>query len=276
MKLFLMTGFLAVLIAGCKPSTVSDEVPAGCVPKELTVETGNELMTVFWKPDCSQLISGYYVYISESPLFEKYGNGALPKSVEPFNHTAFAGDTEPEDGIEHFEARGLENGRKYYVSVRTVFPNITLSKSSSEQVAVCGPRGEIELSIRYKGEHDGYSFEKDRFVRADDLANDIYFHSLKGVDYLGSPEKLDGFLRRNRLTVLPFNGERETVRAKTVEAGLKAEELRVPVKVNDWVLIRLEDEKFCLVQITGFSGEGESRKIRLSFALSTVAKELLF
>ena len=272
----LLTASMIILLAGCQPSKVADEVGSSCAPKNLAVKASNEAMTVSWRPDCNQLISGYYIFISEQPLFEKFGNTFLPKSVKPFNDAAFAGDTEPADGIENFEAGGLENGKKYYVSVRTIFPDLTLSKSSNEQVVVCGPRGEIELSIRYKSERDGYSFSRDIFVRADDLDNDIYYHTLSGKDYLGSPEKLDGFLRKNRLTVLPYKGDFETVREKAAGSGVEPDQLRVEVKKDDWVLIKSEEGNLGLLKILGFGGDGEERRIELYFAYSTISGELLF
>ena len=124
-----------------------------------------------------------------------YPGATLPSSVKPFNPTPFPGDTNPDDGVEHFTAEGLQNGVTYYVTIRTVYPDGTLSPPSREVGVVCNPRGEVEISIRYESEHDGYSFAGDRYVRADTDENDLYFFSKDGIDYIASPDRLDGFLK---------------------------------------------------------------------------------
>jgi len=231
---FIFYMLLLVLLVRCAPQKRLKEMPTGCYPYNVSVEVNNRQMTVTWRNKCSLLMSGYFIYISEEPLADQYPGTQLPASVKPFNQTPFPGDINPEDETEHFVAEGLENGVKYYVSVRIVNPDRTLSKPSNEVMAVCGPRGEIELSIRYKSDRDGFSFEKNTYVRADDIDNDLYFYSKDGTDYLASPNRLNGFLKTNKLKVLPFNGEFDQVRARFSALESQPDNDRVAVRRGDW------------------------------------------
>ncbi len=196
--------------------------------------------------------------------------------MQPFNRIPFAGDTNPDDGIQHFMAEGLENGVKYYVSVRVVYPDGTLSRSSAEIPVVCGPRGEIELSFRFRSEHDGYSFAKDHYVRANALDNDLYFYTKDGIDYLGSPSRLDGFLRTNNFSTLPFRGELGEIRSQVATLGRLPFGDRIVINEGDWILMRTPEDRYALIHILGFSGQGVKRSVRLFFAYSTAAGEKLF
>jgi hypothetical protein len=200
----------------------------------------------------------------------------LPGTIRPFNLAAFNGDTDPDDGIEHFEADGLDNGKKYFVSVRTIFPNRTLSRSSAEIPAVCGPRGEIELSIRYRSEQDGFSFEQNGYVSADNLANDLYFFSKEGQDFLTSPVRLDGFLRDNRFMRLEFKGEYEQVKAQVATVDKIPDQDRIEIKKGDWVLLYTADKRFALLKVLDLSGRGDKRVIRLFYAYSALEDEVFF
>ncbi len=263
-------------VFGCAAKKVADESPTGCVPSEVKVETADRSMTVIFTPSCGQLISGYYIYISEEPLSAYAQDTVLPGSIKPFNLASFSGDTDPDDGVERFEADRLENGKKYFVSVRTIFPDRTLSRSSTEIPAVCGPRGEMQLSIRYKSDRDGFSFKQNGYVSADNLANDLYFYSKDGKDFLASPVRLDGFLRDNRLARLSLEGEYEQVKTRLTAAAEIPEQERIEVKKGDWVLLYTADKSFALLQVLDFSGAGEKRVVRLFYAYSALEDEILF
>jgi len=267
---------LLVLLAGCATHRPVREAAQVCYPYDLKVEADNQQMTVIWKIECNRLMSGYNIYISEQSLTDKYPDSELPASLKPFNSTPFPGDTNPDDGIEHFLAEGLKNGVKYYVSVRVVNPDRILSKPSKEVITVCGPRGEIEISIRFKSDHDGFSFEKDAYVKADDIDNDLYFYSKDGTDYLASPNRLDGFLKANRFSVLPFKGDFDQVKTKLLSLDDKPTRDRVAVRQGDWVHILTSDDKHALVKVLDAKGKDERRSLKLFYAFSPLAHELLF
>ena len=273
---FIISMLLFTFLVGCAPKKRLEEMPTGCYPYNASVGVNDRQMTITWRNNCSRLMSGYFIYINEKPLADLYPGTQLPVSVKPFNQTPFPGDTNPEDEIEHFVAEGLENGVKYYVSVRVVNPDRTLSKPSNEVVAVCGPRGEIELSMRYKSDRDGFSFEKNAYVRADDIDNDLYFFFKDGTDYLASPNRLDGFLKANKLRMLPFIGEFDQVRVRFSTLESQPDKDRVAVERGDWVHILSPDGKSALVKMLSISGEGERRSLRLFYAFSPLANEVIF
>lgn len=266
-KYLIITCILAGLLSyGCPPPKDKIAVEQGdCGVSNIQVDVNDRTMNVSWENNCEKNIAGYNIYISETE-----------NSDEPFNFAPFDGDTNPEDGIENYIANQLDNGKKYYVSVKIINPNQTLSKKSEEIIAVCGPREEIELSIRYKSEHDGYSFVENKYVRADNLTNDLYFYSKDGVDYLASPHKLDGFLRVNKMEKLPFKGEFKSLRENINKYYRLAVEDKLAVSQNDWIQVTTFDKTNAFLKVLGFSGAGEDRKIKLFVAYSPLANELIF
>ena len=267
---------IIAIIAGCGPEEMADESGVGRDQFDLKVEPGNKKMTISWKPQRSALIAGYNIYISDSPINQRSHGTVPPSNAEPFNSTPFPGDTNPDDGVEVFIAEGLDNGVRYYVSVRVVYPDGVFSEPSAEIPVVCGPRGEIELSVRYRSDHDGYSFEEDAYVRADATGNDLYYYSKDGVDYLASPVRLDGFLKSNRLLVLSCKGSLVDVSVCAVEQGRVPADDRVAITKGDWVHIRTPDNMNALVSVIGFSGRGEDRQVKLFFAYSALTDGTMF
>jgi hypothetical protein len=254
-----------------KPVAESGE----CSPTDLVVKVDKGMMDVSWKADCTGLISGYNIYISDEPLANKYPGNEFSSDIEAHNTSPFAGDTNPEDGVEHYQADRLEDGQKYYVSVRVLYPDMTLSKPTFEKVVVCGARGEMELSIRYKSNQDGYSFEMDEYVRAEKLENDLYFFSKDGKDYLNSPSKLDAFLKANVLKKISAKGDLNQV-AQTLSKLSKPDDFKIEVKKGDWIWLLTDDDKSVLIKVLNVSGQGEKRKVKLYFAYSSLAGELIF
>ncbi|NOY87839.1 MAG: hypothetical protein GXO93_00430 [FCB group bacterium] len=277
-KIILFSTFVALFsfYYGCGPQKIAQETTLGCYPKDLQIQVNSRKMDISWKNNCPKIISGYFIYISDSSLTAKFPGTELPKDIRPFNLTAFSGDTNPDDGIEHFTAEHLENGKKYYVSVRIVFPDRSLSQPSNEVVAVCGPRDTIELSIRYKSDHDGYSFVKNRYIPADDVDNDIYFFSKGGNDFLLSPSELEGFLKENKLSKLPFKGNFNQVRKQVKDLSSPLWQDKVSVKKGDWVLLKTSDKEYALLKVLQIAGKGEKRRVKLFFAFSPLPKELIF
>ncbi len=265
-----------LLLFSCGPQKVFDETSKNCYPENLQVDVNSGTMDVYWQMNCERLISGYNIYISENPIAADHPGTNLPRNIKPFNLEPFAGDTNPDDAYEHFIADQLENGKKYYVSVRVVNPDLSLSRPSNEIVAICGPSGEIELSIRYKSDKDGFSFDRNEYVRADALDNDFYFYSNKGEDYLNSPSKLDGFLRQNLLIKLKMSGTFADVRTKTEKLSRLPKDERVRVKKGDWLRLRTSDGANALIKVLDIYGEGKERKIKLFFVYNHLPDELIF
>ncbi len=268
--------FFIVLVAlnGCAPSktTSVEEVTPPTVsdvkPVDLSVIPGDQGMTVEWKRKGDGLISGYNIYISDD---QQIGD-----STKPFNFEPYPGDTNPEDGVETFKAEGLENGKRYFVSVRVIRPDRSLSRSSNQASTICGPRGEIVIESRYSGEHDGYALAENQYVRAFAKNNDLYFYSSNGFDYLASPSRLDGFNRKSLFSNLSVKGSLSEIRTAVSKLKVNPNSERAELKIGDWILIRTADNHNGLLKVLGFEGEGKARKVRLEFAFCPAEGEMVF
>ncbi|RME25846.1 MAG: hypothetical protein D6800_07170 [Candidatus Zixiibacteriota bacterium] len=267
--------FLLLVLAGCQPGT--EGTTPNVYPYDLHVEVADHTMTVSWKRHGNAAIAGYNIYLSEQPLVTKYPGNKLPPDIKPFNRVVFPGDTNPDDGIEHFIAKHLENGKRYYVSVRVVFPDRSLSKPTAEIAAACGPRGTITLGNRYVVQPDGYSFVKDTFVKVDGLENDIYFFSKDAqTNYLSSPHRLGGFLRHTRLAALPYRGTLEEVLAQLQTHPVTEFDDRVKVTKGMWLYGKTDEGYPLLLHVLDLTGSGTERRVTLFYALSMVKDTVFF
>ncbi|UCD17246.1 MAG: hypothetical protein JSV44_12470, partial [Candidatus Zixiibacteriota bacterium] len=138
-----------------------------CVPTTLTVQPDDGSLFLTWDTPCADNVrlSGYNIYISTKPLFDKYGRRNLPGKIRSINSEPYPGDTDPEDRLETMPVRDLNNGVEYYVSVRAVFADRSQSLSSNEVRVICRPEGEFELAYRYADLNDGFSFARNEVVR---------------------------------------------------------------------------------------------------------------
>jgi hypothetical protein len=275
MKKLLWSSTLLLLLAACGPKPGS-ETARNVYPVDLKVTVDDEAMTLSWKKQGDGNISGYNIYISEEPLVAKYPGPAIDPEVETYNVQPFPGDTNPEDGIEYFDAKALENGVRYYVSVRVVYPDGSVSKPTEEVEAVCGPRGEIELAIRYQGEHDGYSFKMNEYVEADGVANDLYFFNRGDAYFLGSPKRLSGFINDTRFLKLPFAGSYAEVAEQLASTKMTATDDQVEIAPGDWLLLECNGGTHALVNVREIDGAGRDARVTLFFAYSAIVGEIFF
>lgn len=268
MNRFIIALPLAFVFASCgpKPQPAEETKPAAVTVAKLAVETNDHKMTVAWQKQGSGAISGYNVYIAN----EAADNHKNQDDVKPYNDVPFPGDTNPDDGIEHYVAGDLENGVKYHVWVRVVYPDGSLSAPTGEMTAMCGPKGEIELDYRHKGDHDGFSFEQNEYVDASSIDNDVYFYAIDGVDYLASPSRLDGFINHSQLIVVKLAGDYEALTRSLMTNKVTPTDDRAAVKARDWVLVKTQRGSYALLHVLSFSGEGEKRRVKLSYAYHVI------
>lgn len=272
----LVIGWGMLILAGCSPKTGGGDESSRTRMFDLKVEVNDRKMTLSWNRYREGAIAGYNIYITETSLAAKFPGPTIDLSITPVNSGPFPGDTNPDDGIEYYTSEGFENGVRYFVSVRVVYTDGSFSKPSREVEVVCGPRGEMELSIRYRSDQDGWSFDKNQYVRADAVSNDLYFFSKDGIDQLISPIRLDGFLNDTRLMVLPYKGSFDDVNRKIMATALTPTEDRVEVNAGDWVLLKVASERYALLQVLKLDGSGTARKAKLSFVYSTLVGEVFF
>ncbi len=273
MKKLLFVIPLITLLTACGPTKVADEAGT-CHPSDLQVEPGDQQLTIRWKSNCGQLISGYDIYVQRQPIMSRSSSNPY-SGVSAHNQVPYPGDTNPDDEFITYEAKGLENGVKYWVSVCAVYSDRTLSSPTKEIMTACGPRGQIELSVRYAGEHDGYSFSQDRYVEADELSNDLYYFNQNGADYIDAPTHLDGFLRKTRFVKLEVQSDLGEAIAYVDSNNPVPDQDRVAIKKGDWLLVKTNDNNFVLVKVLSFLGNGDKRQVKLFFAYSSIPNQLV-
>ena len=273
--------FILILTTlSCQPPKDKGLVNRGMIPYNLKATMTNGGFEIAWQADVTGNISGYNIYASDHSLEKSYPDGIYPVDIKPVNHPVFPGDLDPSDGVEYYPAVGLENGKRYYLTVRTVYPDQTLSDPAKEIVVVPGPSGEIKMSERFKGENDGFSFERNKIVRADNSQNDLFFHVQNGSKYLASPTRLDGFLNQTSLIVLPYQGDYYEVK-QLVNNGDDwsnddwSNKDRVEISDGDWVLAKLASGKHALVNVSGFQHTA-NHSVTLKYYLCTLSGEFLF
>lgn len=269
----------AILLITCGPKPKVETVPpvvdttprSTVTPYDLSVDVASGKLTAAWKKTGDGLIAGYNIYIATHPLDGKY-----PDSIKPFNTAPYPGDTNPDDSLETYDAEGLTDGVKYYISVRVIYPNGAMSAPSNEIAAICGYRGEIELNVRFSETNDGFCFAAGKAVRADEPFNDIYLYTKDKVDYLASPSRLGGFLRETKFVQLSVMGRFIQLRESIQKLSATPTEDKVAVKAGHWVLVRTADSSHALIQVLGVSGAGQSRKLKLFIAHCPAKGEMIF
>jgi hypothetical protein len=161
-----------------------------------------------------QLISGYNVYLSRKPLKGMFSNWHK-SHAELYNRTPYPGDTDGDITRESFEITGLENGRTYFVTVRTVAPDGSESKQSNEVEFIPLAKGEFIISDNHSADNGGFSFDHEISIPARDRRCDLYLYSRDNVVGLSSPSRLGAGLRKTIFAASsdPGNAD-ETIRIR--------------------------------------------------------------
>lgn len=273
-RAFLM-GVAWLCLWGCAPSKTTTVLPpetpivaSDIQVVDVRVEPGDRRMTVEWKKLGEGLFSGYNIYISEN---------ATPADTDaPFNLEPYPGDTDPDDGRETFQAENLENGRRYYVTVRPILPDRSLGSRSNQATTMCGPRGEVTIEARYSGEHDGLALETGAYVRANSRQSDLYFYTNEGKNFLASPDRLDGFNKKTKFSKLKLKGSLAEIRTEVGKLKIDPVDERVEVAAGDWILVRTADARNGLLRILDVEGKGKTSRVRLDFVFCPAVGEMVF
>lgn len=263
---------IIVILGGCggPPKQAVTPVRWECTPSNLEVRSDDRTLHLKWDTNCpdSILITGYFIYLETKPINPAAYPERPPDDIEPFNQAPYPGDTDPEDSFETMEIGNLENGVEYFVSVRTVFPDGRLSPSSDEISVICRPEGRFDLAYRYADLNDGFSFREGRPVRADGEANDLYyFFSNDNVDYIASPERLNGYLRHSDFYSL---GPTESIyQYPTLELDIPPLE-KMPVRQGESYLVQTADGNYAKIRIEKISGERKERYLTVTYIYQTI------
>jgi hypothetical protein len=205
------------------------------VPYDLTVDAQSERAVVYWSIDRAQNrpISGYNIYLSEKPL-EEYFSEWEENRPEPYNHAPYPGDTDGDNTRESFEFAQLQNGKTYYVSVRTVGISGAESDASEEIEFTPLARGEFIISSNHSSQNGGFNFEKGVSTPARDLRCDVYLYAKRDEVGLSSPSRLSAGLRKTAFagsdenyseTVKIKQGDRLVVKTSGGRARIRIEKI---------------------------------------------------
>ena len=195
---------LTIISCGPKPQTTQDESKR-CNPHSLTIaSTASHYVKVAWNPGCpgTRIMRGFNVYYSPTPLVGRYPGHDLPKTIKPYNKEPYPGDSEGDMSLETFEFKNIPSAQLFYVHVRVVNSDNSLSLPSNEIEMICYPQGEIGLVESYSGDHSGFSFVTDSYCATDAVENDMYFFGKDGKDYLCSPSRVSSINRANKIYIL--------------------------------------------------------------------------
>lgn len=192
---------LILLTCGPKPKQemVTEEK---CVPRGLTVDsTGSSYALIAWNPGCPgvRILRGFNIYVSPVPLADRYPGNQLPADIRPYNREMYPGDTLGNPRRESYAIEGIDNATQYYVHVRDMYTDGTISPPSNEMPLVVYARGTLTLAPSFTSDHDGFDFAAADYCRADAPNNDIYFYHKDGEDYLCSPARLGPVNRETRI-----------------------------------------------------------------------------
>jgi hypothetical protein len=283
MRVVIALALALVVLCGCQPKPVVEEKPieaerpaevSRVTVADLSVEPNHKMLSLSWRKLGQGSISGYNIYISERPLAAAFPGASIDPSIQTYNTTPFPGDTIPQDGVEHFGADKLDNGVRYFVTVRVVYPDRSVSAPTNEVITACGARGVAELAVRHSGGNDGFSFDENRYVACDDKVSDLYYYTKDGHDYLASPHRLDAFVRKTGLVLLPWKGPQREVAARLAEAKTMTAADQVEISAGDWVLLRCSPGTEALVNVRELKGTAQQRRVVFSFVYSSLVGEM--
>lgn len=256
------------LIVSCGPKQVAPTVvqpetkPAviHASPRNLVAIADDQKMRVEWQVSGSEILSGYNVYLETSASSVKKGD------IKPFNPDVYPGDTNPDDSVVSFEAERIPNGIKYYVWVRLVRPDGSMSEPSNIDTVICGPRGDVTLGARFQSQEDGYSFAHSQAVRADGADNDVYMYSKDGVVFLASPSRMNSYLHSTRFKALPFTGSLKSVRSQAMTLSSIPSEDKIPVVPGQWIWGTTSDGNYVLIEILSVQGKDKDQSVRFRYS----------
>ena len=148
------------------------------------------------------VIGGYNVYVSTSSGLSNLPDGDPELKDFLYGGSAYPGDTDGIIDSESINITPVVIGVRYFVHVRTVFPDGHQSHPSAEREVIARPRGFMTLHPRFSSENDGFSFASDRNVPSMSDSNDVYLFAGKDGLYLASPSRLNPLLRGTRFASL--------------------------------------------------------------------------
>lgn len=195
-------------MSGCGPTAppfeTGEAVPTATL-KRLTPDAqvtaiARDGFTLRWDADRQpgDLIRGYNVYVSTDAGLSKLAATDVRLKDARYGGASYPGDTDGDTRTESIAIVGLKTGERYYVHVRTAFPNGQMSPPSAELMIVPRPRGVFVLHPRLSGGSEGFSFVQDTVVDWMSSDNDMYMFNAHDSLFLASPSRVSDVLRTTK------------------------------------------------------------------------------
>jgi len=256
----------AGLITSCGPKPPTTDAPKDtrCFPDNLVIDsTGSNYALLAWDPGCPgvRILRGFNIYASPVPLVSEYPGTDVPPTVMPVNAQVYPGDTLGNPTRETFALEDIENAVAYYVHVRAVYSDGTLSPPTGEIRLVTFAQGRFVLRESYTGSNDGFSIVTGESCRTDDLVNDLYFYHKDGQDFLCSPIRIGDVYRNTR--IYPAGPK-----APENWADMKPDDRfkeRVPVEPDGVYILILDEGYPAKLEVRSIEGIGDSRTITFDY-----------
>lgn len=200
---------------------------------------------------------GFNIYYSPTPLVGRYPGRELPDNIAPYNNEIYPGALDATPDREFFEFEDIPLGQLFYVHVRVVNSDRSLSLPSNEIKMVCFPQGELDLAVSYSGDEAGFSFITDGHCNTDAVVNDLYFYSKDGNDYLCSPSRISDVNRQNKIYTA---GKAETLGDTENISPVGSPAEKVELIPGTIYIIETEDGHFAKLRLVRMTGDGDNRR----------------
>ena len=219
------------------------------------------------------VVRGYNVYVSGSA-----GLAGLPEGDSSLSGFLYGGSTYPgdTDGIVDSESISIAPvvmGRRYFVHVRTVFPDGHQGPPADERDVIARPRGALTMPSRFSSKDDGFAFASDRNVPSLSDSNDVYLFVGKDGPYLGSPSRLDPLLRGTRFSSLGSSASIDDFPTCPVPSG-SSDKIAV---LSGWsILVLMADGRAAKMRPRETAGDRDSMVVVFEYVYQPVLGEERF
>jgi hypothetical protein len=263
-----------ICLSCAPPKKVDLDESRLCKPQDLTIDSiANNYTRIAWNPGCPgiRVMRGFNIYLSPVPQVSKYTGRELPKNIRAFNSEIYPGDSEGKLNRETYEIENIDNATRYYVHVRAVYNDGSLSVPSNEIELLIYQQGTIELDVSYSGNQAGYSFVKDRPCKTDALENDIYYYHKDGIDYICSPSRIGPVNRNNKIYAAGSGNQQPDPDNLNVEGNSVD---RIAVIPGQNLLIDTEEDYKVGLFIVGFEGAESDRRVVFEYFYKPPVRQL--
>lgn len=281
----LLVAAIAVITRSCAPSPpaapVSPPVPPAPsvtlshAPELILVEGYADSLVITWLTHRlpRDLIRGYNVYVSTLPGRSGLTGADPGLDSSLYNHATYQGDTDGDITSESITIAPVDVGTRYHVHVRTVYPDGHLGPPSPEREVIARPQGTLTLHLRLSGAVDGFCFAANHPVSSMSDSNDVYLFSTKRGIFLGSPSRLDAFLRTTKFVVLGPSASIADYPSYLAQDGGAD---KIPVQSESSIALLLSGRRMAKMRPRQMPGPRDSLYIVFDYVYQPLAGEARF